>query len=179
MWRVLAGTDTLIVKFGEPIVLKSALRAMGCNPLAWQQHAASADGVVEVGMVGRGEEKEEREREAELIMTRAVAALAHRTLDHLNRETVVTPTNLVAMVLLTLSCRGISLSDLVEHVLWLQVRVLGVGFSVWGFGFGVRGMHAHVHTHAHEHHTHTHTQTKTHTQKHTHTHMHMHTHRAR
>ena len=50
--------------------------------------------------------------------------MAHRILRQLYLHSVAVPTTMVATVFLTLSCRGISLSDLVEHVHWLQGEII-------------------------------------------------------
>ena len=52
------------------------------------------------------------------------ASMAHRILRQLYLHSVAVPTTMVATVFLTLSCRGISLSDLVEHVHWLQGEII-------------------------------------------------------
>lgn len=59
--------------------------------------------------------------------TGLVVALAHRVTWSINQNTVIVPTCLVSTVLLTHSCRGISFSDLVEHVQWLTQEVLTRG----------------------------------------------------
>ena len=104
------GTGTLIVKFGEPIVLRQAVQAAGRG----RGGGGAGDGD---GGVGGAEE-------AQADVARAVAVVAHRVVDELNRQTVVVPATLVATVLLTQSGRGISLSDLVDRVQWLQGEVM-------------------------------------------------------
>jgi len=84
-------------------------------------------------------------------MSCCVAGLSHRIMHVLNQQMVVVPTTLVATVLLTLSCRGISLSDLVEHVHWLQGEIMCRGGlvapmqdSARAVGNAVRALERHV-----------------------------------
>ena len=104
------GTGTLIVKVGEPIVLRQAVQAAGRG----RGGGGAGDGD---GGVGGAEE-------GLADVARVVAVVAHRVVDELNRQTVVVPATLVATVLLTQSGRGISLSDLVDRVQWLQGEVM-------------------------------------------------------
>jgi len=80
-----------------------------------------------------------------------VAGLSHRLAHALNQQMVVLPTTLVATVLITLSCRGISLSDLVAHVHWLQGEIMCRGGlvapmqdSARAVGNAVRALARHV-----------------------------------
>jgi glycerol-3-phosphate O-acyltransferase len=142
------GNSTLVVKFGKPILLRQAL----------EESAALADAKGAHGG-GRGSDGAGGEREGlgglgggeDMGVSCSVAGLSHRIVHALNQQMVVLPTTLVATVLITLSCRGISLSDLVAHVHWLQGEIMCRGGlvapmqdSARAVGNAVRALARHV-----------------------------------
>ena len=140
------GNSTLVVKFGEPILLRQAL----------EESAALGDARGAHGGGGRGGEGAEGDRQGlgggeDMGVSCSVAGLSHRLAHALNQQMVVLPTTLVATVLITLSCRGISLSDLVAHVHWLQGEIMCRGGlvapmqdSARAVGNAVRALARHV-----------------------------------
>jgi len=109
-WNIHMGFGNIIVNFAEPLSVRTALE----------------EGMLQVqGLEGQAAEEEARRTSFNVVRT--VASLAHKVTWMVNQRTVIVPTSLVATVLLTHSCRGISLSDLVENVQWLKVEIMARG----------------------------------------------------
>ncbi|EKX40399.1 hypothetical protein GUITHDRAFT_142722 [Guillardia theta CCMP2712] len=110
-WNIHMGFGNIIINFAEPLSVRAGLQ-QGMQP--------------ERKAEGQEEEKDEARRSG-FNVVRTVATLVHEVTWMVNQRTVIIPTSLVATVLLTNSCRGISLSDLVENVQWLKIEIMARG----------------------------------------------------